>query len=139
MEEENQDTRWKQRLANFSKALKQLERFLEQGELNELETQGLIKVFEYCYELAWKTLQDLFQEKGFQHIIGPKPVVEAAFRHGYIEDGKAWGRMHRSRNLTSHTYDEGTANAIAREIKDEYAGLLKQLHNALEEEALHAE
>jgi len=35
--------RWKQRLDNYSKALGQLTKFIEKGELNELEKQGLIQ------------------------------------------------------------------------------------------------
>jgi hypothetical protein len=38
----NDDIRWKQRLANYQKALLQLGKFIEKGELNELEEQGLI-------------------------------------------------------------------------------------------------
>jgi len=40
-----------------------------------LEVQGLIQAFEYTFELAWKTLQDLLAYKGFQDITGPKPVL----------------------------------------------------------------
>jgi len=47
MMEENKDIRWQQRFTNFSKAFKQLQRFVKEKELNEMETQGLIKVFEY--------------------------------------------------------------------------------------------
>jgi hypothetical protein len=32
--------RWKQRFANYLKALSQLSRFIEKGDLNELEKQG---------------------------------------------------------------------------------------------------
>ncbi|GIV19511.1 MAG: hypothetical protein KatS3mg023_1262 [Armatimonadota bacterium] len=42
-----QDIRWIQRLHHFSKALAQLDRFVEKGERNEFEKQGLIKAFEY--------------------------------------------------------------------------------------------
>ncbi|MFZ4856297.1 MAG: hypothetical protein ACOYL3_07855 [Desulfuromonadaceae bacterium] len=35
--------RWKQRLDNYSKVLRQLIRFIEKGELNEFEQQGLIQ------------------------------------------------------------------------------------------------
>jgi len=62
---EEQDIRWLQRFSNFIKALSQLERFVQKEDLNEMEEQGLIKSFEYTYELAWKTLQDLMKEKGF--------------------------------------------------------------------------
>jgi hypothetical protein len=31
---------------------------------SKLERQGIIKSFELCYELAWKTLQDYLKELG---------------------------------------------------------------------------
>ena len=34
------DMRWKQRFSNYVKALGQLQKFIEKGELNELEDQG---------------------------------------------------------------------------------------------------
>jgi len=40
-----EDIRWKQRFDNYSKALRQLTRFIEKGELNEFEQQGLIQCF----------------------------------------------------------------------------------------------
>ena len=48
----NQDILWKQRLANYQKALAQLTKFIDKGELKELEEQGLIQAFEYTHELA---------------------------------------------------------------------------------------
>lgn len=126
-----QDSRWQQRFVNFKKALRQLNRFIERGELNEFEEQGLIKAFEYTYELAWKTLQDFLQDKGYQGVVGPKPVIEQAFLDGYI-DGLAWARMHKSRNLTSHTYNEETANEITEDIRATYVGLLNDLAERLE-------
>ena len=53
----DQDIRWIQRFNHFSKALSQLRKFIEKGNLNELEEQGLIQAFEYTYELAWNTLK----------------------------------------------------------------------------------
>ena len=48
---EDKDIRWKQRFSNYSKALSQLELFVNKGEeLNEMEEQGLIKSFEYTFE-----------------------------------------------------------------------------------------
>jgi nucleotidyltransferase substrate binding protein (TIGR01987 family) len=132
--EENNDIRWQQRFSNFTKAFKQLQRFVKEEELNEMETQGLIKAFKYTYELSWKTLQDLLTDKGYVGIIGPKPVIEQSYQDGYIKDGKGWMRMHKSRNLTSHTYDEDTASEIVNSIRDEYVNLLHQLHVRLEEE-----
>jgi nucleotidyltransferase substrate binding protein (TIGR01987 family) len=123
----DQDIRWIQRFSNFSKAHLQLERFLQKNELNELERQGLIKAFEYTFELSWKTLQDLLVENGYRDIKGPKPVIQQSFQDGYIADGKGWMRMIEGRNLTSHTYDEETAKSIINEIRSSYAILLKEL------------
>lgn len=128
------DIRWKQRFVSFKKAFMQLERFVQVGELNEMEAQGLIKAFEYTYELSWKTLQDLLKEKGYNDIIGPRPVVEQSFQDGYIVDGNSWMGMHKSRNLTSHTYDEKTATEIVEAIKNTYYHLFKDLKSKLEKE-----
>ncbi|HEY5508303.1 MAG TPA: nucleotidyltransferase substrate binding protein [Paludibacter sp.] len=129
-----QDIRWQQRFVSFNKAFSQLERFMQKAELNEMEEQGLIKAFEYTYELSWKTLQDLLKNKGYIDIVGPKPVIEQCFQDGYIADGKGWMRMHISRNLTSHTYDKETANEIIDSIRTEYFFLLSCLQERLEEE-----
>lgn len=134
MDATNKDIRWQQRFANFNKALNQLERFISQENLNELEMQGIIKAFEYTYELSWKTLQDLLKEKGYISIIGPKPVIEQSFQDGYIANGNGWMRMHKSRNLTSHTYDEQTAQDIVNSIREEFYALFKQMQNRLTEE-----
>lgn len=122
-----QDIRWQQRFLNFDKALGQLERFVSHSKLNEMEVQGLIKAFEYTYELSWKTLQDLLKEKGYQDLTGPRPVTEQSFKDGYIANGQGWMRMHKSRNLSSHTYDEQTAAEIVESIRNEYVGLFRQL------------
>ena len=53
------DIRWIQRFNNFDKALTQLRKFVEKKELNELELQGLIKTFEYTYELLLPYRMDL--------------------------------------------------------------------------------
>jgi len=130
----DKDIRWEQRFINFNKAFAQLERFVAKRDLNEMEEQGLIKAFEYTYELSWKTLQDLLKERGYQDIIGPRPVIEQSFQDGYISDGKTWMQMHKSRNLTSHTYDEDTAEEIVSAIRDNYFNLLKSLKIRLEKE-----
>ena len=114
------DIRWKQRLDNFSKALRQLTKFIEKGELNELEQQGLIQSFEYTYELAWNTIKDLFEEQGQTDIIGSRDAFRLAFKRGLIENGETWMEMIKSRVLTSHTYNEEIANAIAHSIVTAY-------------------
>lgn len=133
--ETNNNLRWQQRFGHFNKAFAQLERFIAKKKLNEMEGQGLVKAFEYTYELAWKTLQDLLKQKGYDDVVGPRPVIEQAFQDGYIIDGKAWMQMHKSRNLTSHIYNENTAIEIMNGIKNSYFFLLSDLKTVLEKEA----
>ena len=116
----NQDIRWKQRLENYSKALKQLTRFIERGELNEFEEQGLIQSFEYTYELAWNTLKDLFEDQGETNLTGSRDVFRLAFRRELVENGEAWMDMIKSRGLTVHTYNEKIAESIATSIRQAY-------------------
>lgn len=129
-----EDVRWIQRYSNFNKALLQLKRFVATENLNDLEKQGLIKAFEYTYELAWKTLNDLLKHIGYSDIAGPNPTIQQSFKDGYIFNGKAWMQMHKSRNLTSHTYNEDTANEIVELIQNTYFDLLNTLNLRLQEE-----
>ncbi len=129
------DVRWKQRFSNYQKALNQLGRFIGFQELNEMEEQGLIKAFEYTYELGWKTIQDLIKHKGFEGITGPKPVIEHAFQIGIIKDGQSWVKMNFGRNLTSHTCDAATAKEVVKDIKEKYFQLFLALNDTLERES----
>ena len=103
------DVRWQQRFANFQAALDQLEGFFEPPALNEREQQGLIKAFEYCFELGWSTLRDLLLAEGNADLLGSRDTLRLAFSRGLIDDGEAWMRMIQDRNLTSHTYNRVTA------------------------------
>ena len=115
-----QDIRWMQRLNNFSKALDQLTKFIEKGELNELEKLGMIQAFEYTHELAWNTVKDYFEAQGETTIFGSRDAFRLAFKRGLIENGEAWMAMITSRTLTTHTYNEETAEQIAHDIAAVY-------------------
>lgn len=133
------DIRWIQRFYNFRKAFAQLSRFMEKKGLNEMEEQGLIQSFEYTFELAWKTLQDLLEEKaGYIDIKGPRPVLMQAFKDGYLTNGEKWMEMLKDRNRTVHTYDEEIAREIIAAITQDYYGLLTNLDQKLEQIADHS-
>jgi len=126
------DVRWIQRLNHFARALEQLSRFVEKRQLNELERQGLIKAFEYTYELAWNTLKDYFEAQGESDIHGSRDAIRLAFRRGVIQDGETWMAMIISRTLTSHTYNEQMAERIATEILERYYPEYVKLKERLE-------
>ena len=54
-----QDILWQQFFQNYTRDLQKMGRFFQQEQLNELEERGLIKAFEYTYELSWYKLRDL--------------------------------------------------------------------------------
>jgi nucleotidyltransferase substrate binding protein (TIGR01987 family) len=115
----SQDIRWIQRFSSYQNALAQLteavELFRERG-LSKLEKQGLIQCFEYTHELAWKTLKDFLEQKGSLEMFGSRDVIKEAFKLGIIKEGEIWMFMIKSRNLTSHIYDEKTVDEIVDRI-----------------------
>ena len=119
----NQDIRWIQRFSNYQNALNQLASAVDlftTRELSNLEKQGLIQCFEYTHELAWKTIKDFLEDQGAIELFGSKDVVREAFKRGLIKEGEVWMHMIKSRNLTSHIYDEKTVNEILHTIVDNY-------------------
>src|SRR5947209_11099961 len=116
---ENPDVRWRQRLQSFRKAFGHLSKAAataRQRKLSDLEQQGLVQAFEFTHELAWNTLKDFLESRGTSNIFGSKDATREAFAAGLIDNGDAWMQMTESRNATTHTYDEKTADAIARPI-----------------------
>lgn len=133
---DSQDIRWIQRFNNYKKALKQLEEAVElmgERELTNLEKQGVIQAFEYTHELGWKTLKDFLENRGNTNIYGSRDATKEAFNLGLIEDGEVWMQMIKSRNITSHTYDEGTATEIIILIKDFYYKAFEELKMKMNE------
>ncbi|MGL4767720.1 MAG: nucleotidyltransferase substrate binding protein [Formosimonas sp.] len=125
------DIRWKQRYANFDKALTQLAAFFEPEELNPLEEQGLIKAFEYTYELAWNVMKDFLTERGLSDIFGSRDAIRVAFKEGLVEAGDEWMDMIQDRNRSSHSYNQETAQAIHHNIKAVYFGLFQAFHRKM--------
>ena len=99
---------------------------------SELEEQDLIKSFEYTYELAWNTVKDFLELQGHSDIFGSRDAFRKAFQLGIIEDGAVWMDMIQSRNRTTHTYNEETANEISRTVISVYFDAFKKLHEKLE-------
>jgi nucleotidyltransferase substrate binding protein (TIGR01987 family) len=117
------DIRWEQRFENFSKALKQLEnavRLSKERDLSDLEEQGLIQAFEFTHELAWNVMKDYFYYQGNSQITGSRDATREAFKVGLVTDGDGWMEMLKSRNKTSHTYNQETASDIADKVKNWY-------------------
>jgi len=128
----NLDGRWQQRFSNYRRALEQLESFFEPPTLNEREQQGLIKALEYTFDLAWNTLRYLLRSQGNADLLGSRDTLREAFKLNLISDGEAWMLMIQDRNLTSHTYNRGTALDIEAHIRGAYLHCFQALRTRLE-------
>ena len=98
---------------------------------NFLLQAGLIQIYEFTFELSWKTLKDYLEAEGFT-CPSPRATLRQAFQSGYIQEGDLWLQALNDRNLTTHTYDEETALSVANNIQTSYFPLLKALHTWLE-------
>ncbi len=117
--EQEQDIRWQQRFDHYLKALSQLKKAVElsqQRSLTELEQQGLIQAFEFTHELAWNVIKDYFEYQGNVSITGSRDASREAFQKGLVQDGAGWMEMIKSRNKTSHTYNQSVANDIVEKV-----------------------
>jgi len=124
------EIRWQQRFENFERAWTQLHTACTQTSYSDLELAGLVQMFEFTFELAWKTLKDLLSYEGYE-IHSPRDAIRQAFAAGLIENPELWLVALESRNRLSHTYDKRTASEAERLIKDSYAPLLGALVLAL--------
>jgi nucleotidyltransferase substrate binding protein (TIGR01987 family) len=139
----NQDIRWEQRFSNYQKALGKLQEAVFKIKsdfgiaedwtigtdrfLDDIIKEGLIQRFEYTHELAWNVLKDFLENAGNTNLFGSKDATREAFASGLINNGEVWMDMIKSRNKTSHTYNEATADEIFRKIIEEYLDEFLQL------------
>jgi len=119
---ENQDIRWKQRFEHYSNALKLLNIAVSIGyeKMDDLQKEGFVQRFEFTHELSWKLMKDYLNYQGNFEINGSRDTIREAFKVGLIQDGEVWMEMIKSRNLSSHTYDEATLRQILESVSQKY-------------------
>lgn len=139
------DIRWEQRFANFVKAMDKLQQSVEYIQhiniadtdlgsvLNEMVKEGLIQRFEYTHELAWNVMKDYAEYQGNSTVGGSRDASREAFKLQLISNGQVWMDMIGSRNKTSHTYNEETANEIYAKILNEYYPAFLEFKKRMEE------
>lgn len=86
-----------------------------------------IQRFEICAELSWKTLRAFqIDQQALVHN-SPISVLRQAYSDDMVRDEQAWVDLLRDRNLTSHVYDEATADTIFARIEGSYITLFDRL------------
>ena len=125
-------------MANYRKAVDRLDQAIllaQARPLSQLEQQGLIQAFQFTHELAWNLMKDWFDFQGKNDITGSRDATREAFRMGLIRDGDVWMQMIRSRNQSSHTYDEKIALQVSTAILEHYGSAFRQFRDAMAKRA----
>ena len=97
-------------LQQFERAVGKFSDVLEQ-EKNEYMRDSAIQRFEFTFELAWKTLKAFLELQGIT-VYSPRDSFKGAFQLGLLDEETTWLEMIELRNLTTHTYNESTAEEI---------------------------
>ncbi|MCC5935139.1 MAG: nucleotidyltransferase substrate binding protein [Balneolales bacterium] len=142
MKAENEN--WIQRFSHFKKALTKLEdgvairnrtvanHIFESENLDEIVREAIIRRFVNTHELAWKLMKAYLEYQGVFNLMGSANATREAFAAGLIEDGELWMDMIKSRNLSSHTYDEANAQGLFEEILNAYLPAFQALKAKME-------
>lgn len=82
---------------------------------NDLERDGTIQRFDFCFELSWKTLRSLLLKAGRSEVSGsPHPLFRDALQKGFIENFQTWDEFLQARNESTQTYQLRTAQEVHR-------------------------
>lgn len=129
----DKEYKWKQRLDQFGEAIEKLQAAVIKKDLTFLEIAGVIKIYEFSFELAWKTVRDFLDEKDVD-IIFPRDVIKAAFHYELINDGEIWMDMLEKRKFMNKTFNNNNAQIAYHLIIHEYFKELFDVYTKLKKE-----
>ena len=78
---------------------------------------SVIKRFELCTDVFWKTLQSLLNEQFGKALASPKPVIREAIANGIIDADERYIEIIDLRNELVHNYHEEFADLAYNKIK----------------------
>ena len=119
-------------ITDYSQAVDRLSEALDQLSDNELIQAGCIQYFEFCFELAWKTIKEAVLDQGLMDCLSPKVCLKQAFVLGWIHNEHVWLEMLKARNTMSHTYSSKESLTIYTALP-KFLGEFKQLLKKLKE------
>ena len=126
------ERRWQQRLDTFGMALAQLTNACDRESYDYLELAGLIKTFEFSFELTWKVLKDRLFYDGHDAKV-PRAVIRKSFEVDYIGESDCETLIDAldKRSLLSHAYLLDVAEEAETLIKERYHPVLLRLYQTL--------
>jgi nucleotidyltransferase substrate binding protein (TIGR01987 family) len=105
-------------ISSFEQALKSLTNVLQSPAQNDLEKAGCIQYFEFCFELAWKSIRIITANQGIDNCSSPKACLKQAFAAHWIDHEEIWLDMLSARNRMLHTYNATDALMIYVRLKE---------------------
>jgi len=123
---------WYNIFLDLGEALEKFEKVLALDKDNfPFATEAAIQIFEFCFELYWKLFKKICKEEGLE-VASPRSAFQSAYTLNFIKDEKLWLLMIEDRNLTSHAYNQSTANLIYSKLKV-YSVSMSELYSRLKE------
>lgn len=117
-------------LGDFERALENLKEALAVPARTDLEKAGCIQYFEFCFELAWKSIQVVARQAGLSECNSPKACFRQAFAQRWIDEEILWLEILSDRNRMAHTYNAADALQVygsLRRYAPAFDGLLAAL------------
>ncbi len=105
-------------LKKLKQAVKRLREVLARSS-SDVIRDAAIQRFEFTFELVWKTLKIILEDKGILAST-PKDCFREAVRLGWITNEKVYMEMLKARNTMSHLYDEQEARHIYKQIRHRF-------------------
>jgi len=82
-----------------------------QDMVSERDYAGAIQAYKYCFELAWKTMKRVLEQRGMI-ANSPRETFRIAARIGLISDAEMWFEFMKERNHTVHCYDQEVVDDV---------------------------
>lgn len=101
---------------NLSKANERLKEVLAMEE-TQVNRDATIQRFEFCFELAWKSMKEYAKDQGVA-CNSPKNCIREAGVLELVDDVEKWLVFLEARNSTVHIYDASMAKTVFEEVKN---------------------
>lgn len=101
---------------------------------NDIVRDSAILRFELTFEVAWKLVQLLAREQGYE-VNSPRQAFERAFAMGWITDEEIWADIIMARNTAAHIYHQEYAQALYERLGKFYEAFC-ELQRAIQEAKL---
>jgi len=105
-----------------------------QNAKNDYEKTGVVKSFEFCYELSWRIAKKVLAFHGIE-VDNARDVFREAVKLKLITSAEKWFAYLEKRNITVHTYRKEILDDLFSNTAKEFLLDLDYFLNQLEKKA----